>query len=80
MPTQLHFAEDTFTLHLFLERLERLINVVVANENLQANVLSENGRGPDGQKGRFDTPICEGAELTESLSVVHSAGDDFPLF
>ncbi len=32
--TQLHFAEDAFTLHFFLEGLEGLINIVVTNENL----------------------------------------------
>jgi hypothetical protein len=34
MAAQLHLSEDAFTLHLLLERLERLIDVVVANENL----------------------------------------------
>jgi hypothetical protein len=34
MATQLHFTENTFPLHLLLERLERLINIVVTNENL----------------------------------------------
>ena len=31
---QLHFPEDTFPLHLFFERLQRLIDIVIANENL----------------------------------------------
>jgi hypothetical protein len=31
---QLHFAEDAFALKLLLERLQRLINVIVADENL----------------------------------------------
>jgi hypothetical protein len=31
---QLHFAEDAFALQLLLERLQRLINVIVADENL----------------------------------------------
>ncbi|GAB6966439.1 hypothetical protein JCM25156A_04760 [Komagataeibacter kakiaceti JCM 25156] len=34
MTAQLHFAEDAFTLHFFLEGLEGLINIVVTNENL----------------------------------------------
>jgi hypothetical protein len=34
MSTQLHFAEDAFALHLLLQRLERLIDIIVANENL----------------------------------------------
>ena len=30
----LHFAESAFPLHLLFERLQRLIDVVIANENL----------------------------------------------
>ena len=33
---KLHFAEDALALHLLLERLQRLIDVVVANQNLHA--------------------------------------------
>ncbi|MCY1372855.1 hypothetical protein D9M69_600920 [compost metagenome] len=32
--THLHFAEDTFALHLFLESAESLINIVIADEYL----------------------------------------------
>ena len=31
-----HFAEDAFALHFLLQRLERLIDIVVANQNLHA--------------------------------------------
>src|SRR5712672_1388059 len=34
MSAELHLAEDALALHLFLERLEGLVDVVVANENL----------------------------------------------
>jgi hypothetical protein len=34
MPAKLHLTEDSLPLHLLLERLERLIDVVVANQNL----------------------------------------------
>ena len=40
MPAKLHFAENAFALHLLLERLQRLINVVVANENLHGAAIS----------------------------------------
>lgn len=40
MATQLHFTEDAFTLHLLLERLESLVDIVVANENLHLVVNS----------------------------------------
>ncbi len=38
--SQLHFPEDTFPLHLLLERLERLIDIVVTNENLHLAAFS----------------------------------------
>ena len=34
MVAPLHFAESAFPLHLLFERFQRLIDVVVANENL----------------------------------------------
>jgi hypothetical protein len=34
---QLHFAEDALALHFLLERLEGLIDIVVANENLHVS-------------------------------------------
>ena len=36
MAAELHLAENALALHLLLERLEGLIDVVVADENLQA--------------------------------------------
>src|SRR5690606_1156930 len=30
--TEFHFAEDAFALHLLFQRLERLVDIVVANE------------------------------------------------
>ena len=43
MAAKLHFAENTLALHLLLERLEGLVDVVVTNENLQAKVPSGSG-------------------------------------
>lgn len=34
MTAQLHFAEQPFTLHLFLERAQSLIDVIIAYDNL----------------------------------------------
>src|SRR5579884_3458083 len=34
MPAQLHFPENSLPLHLLLERLQRLIDIVVAYQNL----------------------------------------------
>jgi hypothetical protein len=33
---ELHLAENALALHLLLQRLESLIDIVVANENLHA--------------------------------------------
>ena len=34
MPPQLHFSENTLPLHLFFERFQRLIDIVISHENL----------------------------------------------
>ena len=34
MHVTLHFAEGTFALHLLLQRLQRLVDIIVAHENL----------------------------------------------
>src|SRR3984885_11769686 len=36
MAAELHLAENPLALHLFLQRLEGLIDIVIANENLHA--------------------------------------------
>jgi hypothetical protein len=36
VPAKLHLAEDALALHLFLEHLEGLVDIVVTNENLHA--------------------------------------------
>ncbi|BCK76158.1 hypothetical protein EMQ_1764 [Acetobacter aceti NBRC 14818] len=40
MAAELHFTEKPFTLHLLLECLKSLIDIVVANENLHWLVVS----------------------------------------
>ena len=39
MAAKLHFAENALALHLLLERLEGLIDVVIADENLHRVVF-----------------------------------------
>ncbi len=39
MVTALHFAESAFPLHLLFERLQRLVDVVIADENLYQGTL-----------------------------------------
>jgi hypothetical protein len=40
MAAELHLAENTLTLHLLLEHPERLLDIVVSDENLHASFLS----------------------------------------
>jgi hypothetical protein len=40
MLAELHLAEDAFALHLSLQRLEGLLDIVVADENLHAYSFS----------------------------------------
>src|SRR3954468_4581169 len=37
VPAQLHFAKNALALHLLLQRLESLIDIIVANENLHGS-------------------------------------------
>ncbi len=39
MLAELHLAEDAFALHLLLQHLESLVDIVVADENLHASFL-----------------------------------------
>jgi len=39
MLAQLHLAEETFALHLLLQRPERLVDIVVTDENLHVPFL-----------------------------------------
>src|SRR5207253_4480208 len=39
MAAELHLAENALTLHLFLQRLEGLVDVIVTDENLHAAFL-----------------------------------------
>jgi hypothetical protein len=41
---RLHFPEQAFPLHLLLEHAERLIDVVIPDENLQNDILPVGGR------------------------------------
>ena len=42
MPAKLHLAEDAFTLQLFLQRSQCLVDVVIANKYLHEAFLSLN--------------------------------------
>ena len=45
MSPELHLAKDAFPLHLLFQGLEGLIDIVVANDDLQAGLLVQFGAG-----------------------------------
>lgn len=72
----LHFAESAFPLHLLLERLQRLIDVVIANENLYQDQFSRNpkpkhGTTADASRPRFR--LIEGGAIAKRRAPVHAA-------
>ena len=86
MHVPLHFAERALALHLLLKRLEGLVDVVVADENLNQGYLScctlaaplipaKGGErtktlGPGGLAYGF-----KARDISEGRSGVHGAGD-----
>ena len=53
MAAQLHLAEHTFALHLLLQHPQRLVDIVVTDENLHAAFLLDRAvNGADGQGAR----------------------------
>jgi hypothetical protein len=51
VPPNFHFSENSFPLQLFLERFERLINIIIANQNLHladhSFVVLRHASGPE---------------------------------
>jgi hypothetical protein len=43
MAAELHLTEDALALHLLLQHLEGLVDIVVTDENLHAASLQSNG-------------------------------------
>jgi hypothetical protein len=56
MATELHFTEDALALHFLLQRLERLIDIVVANQNLHLAAFSCSLALPD-NRGAKRVPV-----------------------
>ncbi len=62
MHVALHFTEAAFALHLLLQGFERLIDIVVADKNLNQGYLSfgRPPRTPEGQSGRQIKHVPQG--------------------
>lgn len=82
MDVTFHFTERTFPLHLLLECLQGLVDIVVAHENLDQGSISFGSPACDspsvrGGGGRtkivFGSAGCriEAGEITEAITVVH---------
>ena len=75
MAAELHLAENPLALHLFLQRFEGLIDVIVTNENLHAGVPLQERVEEAGAKnhrrcpGVYQKPLCKstGAEGSDGL-------------
>jgi hypothetical protein len=63
---EFHFAEETFALHLLLQRLESLVDIIVADENLHAVFLFSS---------TIDRPNSQGA-LDHWHTVRHNSSAD----
>src|ERR1700726_3042774 len=58
MAAELHLAEHALALHLLLQHLERLVDIVVTDENLHAAFLFD--RAVDGPMARALGPLAHG--------------------
>src|SRR5271166_4124387 len=50
VPPQLHLAENPLPLHLLLERFQRLVDIVIPNENLHLAAFSSRLNAPKGRE------------------------------
>src|SRR5690348_14987987 len=60
MTPELHLAKDAFSLHLLFQRFQRLIDIVVANDDLQAGLLLLSGAGSYQNMAILSTAAREG--------------------
>lgn len=71
----LHFAEETFTLHLLLERLQRLIDVVIADNDLNYLKLSIGFPAGSGDLIRYATNAETAANAPARDALARSTGE-----
>ena len=76
---QLHLAEDAFALQLLLERAQRLINVIIANDYLQRSTALSKLRHvgwmeapePNDTVARPAEPVIVGRSIAQLSGLVH---------
>jgi hypothetical protein len=71
MAAKLHLAENPLALHLLLERLEGLIDIVIADENLHASFLLQAVNCRDRQEIQAASGLPSRAHLPDRGRRVH---------
>ena len=75
MAAEFHLAEDALALHLLLQHLEGLVDIVVTDENLHAAFLFDraidgsNGQGARANGARICTIRCRSHQRSEPTSI-----------
>ena len=75
MAAEFHLAEDALALHLLLQHLEGLVDIVVTDENLHAAFLFDraidgsNGQGARANGARICTIRCRSHQRPEPTSI-----------
>jgi len=75
---ELHLAENTLALHLLFQRLEGLIDVVIANENLHAASSFQVvglGSGKNQRAGEKASPSALSARMYQTKATMSTAGN-----
>jgi hypothetical protein len=77
MTAELHLAENTLALHLLLQRLEGLIDIVIANENLHAASSFNGSDWNSGKaKGRQKAwPLTSSARMYQTKPPMSTVGE-----
>jgi len=71
MPMELHFAEDALALHLSLQCLEGLVDIVVTDENLHVKLLFDQS-APDSRAARATGIYADGTHRTNQVRLAKS--------
>jgi hypothetical protein len=80
--TELHLAEDAFTLHFLLQGPEGLIDIVIADDDLHASIISELAfilglKRTQIDPSRADLSPASGADLAKEPFVVQAGARVF---
>ncbi len=78
MTAELHLAENALALHLFLQRLESLVDIVIADENLHAaSSLCFIRKSGDDEGPTKATPFSSKARMYQIEAGMSTCGRSF---